>query len=90
LRSKAGILSDEVRIPDHVVKSNAFFPETAESKMSNLTQGDRVFHPNQKGWGLGKVLNVTTDNIDVFFVGSGAKGLSKYFVQPEVDAGRAG
>ena len=41
--------------------------------MSNPTQGDRVFHPNQKGWGLGKVLSVTPDNIDVFFVGTGAK-----------------
>lgn len=57
--------------------------------MNNLTQGDRVFHPNQKGWGLGKVLNVTTDNIDVFFVGSGAKRLSKSFVQLEIAEGAA-
>lgn len=55
--------------------------------MSNLTQGDRVFHPNQKGWGLGKVLNVTPDNIDVFFVGTGAKRLSKSFVQLEMAEG---
>ncbi|MBK7414744.1 MAG: DUF3553 domain-containing protein [Dechloromonas sp.] len=57
--------------------------------MSNPTQGDRVFHPNQKGWGLGKVLNVTPDNIDVFFVGTGAKRLSKSFVQLEIAEGAA-
>lgn len=57
--------------------------------MSNLTQGDRVFHPKQQSWGLGKVLNVTTDNIDVFFVGSGAKRLSKSFVQLEIAEGAA-
>ncbi|WP_428828017.1 DUF3553 domain-containing protein [Azonexus sp. IMCC34842] len=57
--------------------------------MSNLTQGDRVFHPNQKGWGLGKVLNVTPDNIDVFFVGTGAKRLSRSFVQLETAEGAA-
>jgi hypothetical protein len=57
--------------------------------MSNLTQGDRVFHPNQKGWGLGKVLNVTPDNIDVFFVGTGAKRLSKSFVKLEIAEGTA-
>jgi hypothetical protein len=55
--------------------------------MSNLTPGDRVFHPKQQGWGLGKVLNVTTDSIDVFFVGSGAKRLAKSFVQLEVAEG---
>lgn len=57
--------------------------------MSNLTQGDRVFHPNQRGWGLGKVLNVTPDSIDVFFVGSGAKRLAKSFVQLEMAEGAA-
>lgn len=57
--------------------------------MSNLTQGDRVFHPNQKGWGLGKVLNVTPDSIDVFFVGTGAKRLSQSFVQLEIAEGTA-
>jgi hypothetical protein len=72
---------------DHMIKLDAFFPETAESKMNNLTQGDRVFHPNQKGWGLGKVLNVTPDSIDVFFVGTGAKRLSKSFVQLEIAEG---
>jgi len=55
--------------------------------MSDLIQGVRVFHPNQKGWGLGKVLNVTPDNIDVFFVGTGAKRLSKSFVQLEIAEG---
>jgi hypothetical protein len=55
--------------------------------MSNITAGDRVFHPKQQGWGLGKVLNVTTDSIDVFFVGSGAKRLAKSFVQLEVAEG---
>jgi len=57
--------------------------------MSNLTQGDRVFHPKQLGWGLGKVLNVTPDNIDVFFVGTGAKRLAKSFVQLEIAEGNA-
>ena len=57
--------------------------------MSNLSQGVRVFHPNQKGWGLGKVLSVTPDNIDVFFVGTGAKRLSKSFVQLEIAEGAA-
>jgi hypothetical protein len=57
--------------------------------MNNLSQGDRVFHPNQKGWGLGKVLNVTPENIDVFFVGTGAKRLSKSFVKLEIAEGPA-
>ena len=57
--------------------------------MSNLTQGDRVFHPNQKSWGLGKVFNVTPDSIDVFFVDTGAKRLAKSFVQLEVAEGAA-
>lgn len=52
--------------------------------MSTLTQGDRVFHPNQKEWGLGKVLSVTPDNIEVFFVGAGAKRLAKSFVALEI------
>lgn len=55
--------------------------------MSNLTQGNRVFHPNQKSWGLGKVLNVTHDSIDIFFVGTGTKRLAKSFVQLEVAEG---
>ena len=57
--------------------------------MNNLTQGDRVFHPNKKGWGLGKVLSVTPDNIDVFFVGAGSKRLSKSFVKLEIAEGAA-
>lgn len=70
-------------------KIRCFFPETAESIMSNLNPGDRVFHPNKKDWGLGKVLNVTTDNIEVFFVGTGSKRLSKSFVQLEIAEGAA-
>ena len=57
--------------------------------MSDLIQGVRVFHPNQKGWGLGKILSVTPDNIDVFFVGTGAKRLSKSFVKLEIAEGDA-
>lgn len=57
--------------------------------MNNLTQGDRVFHPNKQGWGLGKVLSVTPDNIDVFFVGVGSKRLSKSFVKLEIADGAA-
>lgn len=48
--------------------------------MSTITLGNRVVHPNKKEWGLGKVLNVTPENIDVFFVGAGAKRLSTAFV----------
>lgn len=48
--------------------------------MSTITQGDRVFHPNKKEWGLGRVLSVTPENVDVFFVGAGAKRLSKSFI----------
>lgn len=55
--------------------------------MSTITQGDRVFHPNKKEWGLGRVLGVTPENIDVFFVGAGAKRLSKSFVGLESVAG---
>lgn len=55
--------------------------------MSILSQGDRVFHPNQKEWGVGKVLSVTPDNIDVFFVGAGAKRLSTSFVRLDLAAG---
>lgn len=57
--------------------------------MSSPILGNRVVHPNQKSWGLGKVLNVGTDNIDVFFVGTGAKRLAKSFVQLEIVEGAA-
>ena len=57
--------------------------------MSKLVQGVRVFHPNQKGWGLGKVLSVTPENIDIFFVGTGTKRLSKSFVQLDLAEGDA-
>lgn len=57
--------------------------------MSSPILGNRVIHPNQKSWGLGKVLNVGTDNIDVFFVGTGAKRLAKSFVQLEIVEGAA-
>ena len=49
--------------------------------MSTLTAGDRVTHPNQKEWGLGKVLIATPDNLDVFFVGAGRKRLSRSFIK---------
>ena len=55
--------------------------------MSTITQGDRVFHPNKKEWGLGKVLSITPDNIDVFFVGAGTKRLAKSFVGLECAQG---
>ena len=51
--------------------------------MSTLTSGDRVMHPNQKAWGLGKVLSATPDNLDVFFVGIGRKRLSRSFIKLE-------
>jgi len=57
--------------------------------MNIFTQGDRVFHPNQKAWGIGKVTGVTSDNIDVFFVGVGAKRLAKSFAKLELAEGNA-
>ena len=51
--------------------------------MSTLTTGDRVIHPNQREWGIGKVLSATPDNLDVFFVGAGRKKLSRAFVNVE-------
>ena len=51
--------------------------------MSNLNAGDRVIHPNQAEWGLGKVLTATPENLDVFFVGAGRKRLSRTFVNLE-------
>lgn len=55
--------------------------------MSSIIPGNRVVHPGKKEWGLGKVLNVTADNIDVFFVGAGAKRLSTAFVGLETVTG---
>ena len=57
--------------------------------MNNLAQGDRVIHPNKKAWGLGEVLSVSAENIDVFFVGTGSKRLARSFVQLEVVEGAA-
>jgi hypothetical protein len=57
--------------------------------MNNFTQGDRVFHPNQKAWGIGKVTATTPDNIDVFFVGVGAKRLAKSLAKLELAEGSA-
>lgn len=57
--------------------------------MNTFTQGDRVFHPNQKAWGIGKVTAVTPDNIDVFFVGVGAKRLAKSHAKLELAEGSA-
>ncbi|MGE5471403.1 MAG: DUF3553 domain-containing protein [Bacteroidota bacterium] len=57
--------------------------------MNTLTQGNRVVHPNLKEWGLGKVLGVTPESVDVFFVGAGAKRLSKSFVKLEAVIGGA-
>lgn len=58
--------------------------------MYTPTQGDRVFHPTLKQWGVGKVLGVTPESVDVFFVGAGAKRLSKAFVKLEAAEGTAG
>ena len=57
--------------------------------MSQLTSGDRVMHPNQKGWGVGKVLIATPDNLDIFFVGAGYKRLSRSFIALEKAEGAA-
>ncbi|MDP3638607.1 MAG: DUF3553 domain-containing protein [Azonexus sp.] len=57
--------------------------------MSTLTSGDRVIHPNQLDWGLGKVLSATPDNLDVFFVGAGRKRLARSFIKLEKAEGAA-
>lgn len=51
--------------------------------MSTLTSGDRVIHPKQQEWGIGKVLSATPDTLDIFFVGTGRKKLSRSFVSVE-------
>lgn len=57
--------------------------------MSTITSGDRVMHPNQKEWGLGKVLSATPDNLDVFFVAAGRKRLSRSYIKLEKAEGAA-
>lgn len=57
--------------------------------MSTLTSGDRVIHPNQKAWGLGKVLCATPDNLDVFFVSAGRKRFSRSSIKLEKAEGAA-
>jgi hypothetical protein len=57
--------------------------------MSTLNSGDRVIHPNQQEWGVGKVLSATPDNFDIFFVGAGRKRFSRSFIQLEKAEGAA-
>ncbi len=57
--------------------------------MSTLNSGDRVMHPNQLEWGIGKVLSATPDNLDVFFVGVGRKKFSRSFITLEKAEGAA-
>lgn len=57
--------------------------------MSHLASGDRVMHPIQTDWGIGKVLSATPDSLDVFFVGAGRKRLSRSFVTLEKAEGAA-
>ncbi len=57
--------------------------------MSTLNTGDRVTHPNQQAWGLGRVLSATPDTLDVFFVGAGRKRLSRSFIKLEKAEGAA-
>ena len=57
--------------------------------MSQLASGDRVMHPNQQEWGVGKVLSATPDSLDVFFVGAGRKRLSRSFIKLEKAEGAA-
>jgi hypothetical protein len=57
--------------------------------MGQLSTGDRVTHPNQKEWGLGKVLCATPESLDVFFVGAGRKRLSRSFIKLEKVEGAA-
>lgn len=57
--------------------------------MSTITAGDRVIHPNQTEWGLGKVLSATSESLDVFFVGAGRKKLSLSYIKLEKAEGAA-
>ncbi len=57
--------------------------------MTNLNPGDRVFHPNKKEWGVGKVLGVTQEQVDVFFVSAGNKRLSRQYVTLELAQGES-
>lgn len=81
--------SNRVCLLEYMVKLIAFPVKEAESKMSTLTSGDRVIHPNQQEWGVGKVLSATPENLDVFFVGAGRKRLSRSFIQLEKAEGAA-
>ena len=57
---------------------------TEDIHMNQLKPGDKVFHPNKREWGLGKVLGIGEDRIDVFFVGAGNKQLSTNYVTLEL------
>ncbi len=57
--------------------------------MNHLTSGDRVRHPNQEAWGVGKVLCATPDSLDIFFVGAGRKKLSRSVITLEKTEGAA-
>ena len=57
---------------------------TEDIHMNQLKPGDKVFHPNKREWGLGKVLAIGEDRIDVFFVGAGNKQLSTNYVTLEL------
>lgn len=57
--------------------------------MNLLTSGDRVLHPKQEAWGVGKVLCATPDSLDVFFVGAGRKKLSRSVIALEKAEGPA-
>jgi hypothetical protein len=72
-----------------MIKSVAFLIKEEESKISTLTSGERVIHPNQKEWGLGKVLSATSENFDVFFVGAGRKKFPRSFIKLEKAEGAA-
>lgn len=48
--------------------------------MKTVTPGTRVVHPSRPDWGVGKVLSVSSNGIEVFFVNAGHKKLSPQHV----------
>jgi hypothetical protein len=75
-----------IAIPKGYIISNYCPLQISESTihMSQLRPGDKVFHPNKREWGVGKVLGVRDERIDVFFVGAGSKQLSTTHVTLEL------
>jgi len=55
--------------------------------MKTISPGNRVVHPSKPEWGVGKVLSVSSNGIEVFFVNVGHKKLSPQYVTLTVVTG---